>query len=155
MIRKAVRSDAADVQVIWNALIKETTVTFNSVAKTEDEVAAFIADKPVFVADQDGVVGFASYGPFRSGIGYARIAEHSIVLIQSAQGFGLGRGLMDAVSAHAKSHGIHSLIAGVSGENTAGQAFHAHLGFQEVGRIAEAGFKFDRYIDLVLMQKRL
>jgi phosphinothricin acetyltransferase len=47
------------------------------------------------------------------------------------------------------------MIAGVSAENAEGQAFHARLGFDEIARIREAGFKFGRYIDLVLMQKFL
>ncbi|SEW24041.1 phosphinothricin acetyltransferase [Cognatiyoonia koreensis] len=155
MIRPATADDAPAVRTIWNTLIRETTVTFNSIGKTEAEVAAFLENGPVFVADIGGVCGYASFGPFRAGVGYQRIAEHSIVLTDDARGKGLGRGLMNAIAEQAESQGINSLIAGVSGENTAGQAFHAHLGFNQVGYIPEAGYKFGRYIDLVLMQKRL
>jgi len=51
--------------------------------------------------------------------------------------------------------GVHSLIGGISADNAGGLAFHARLGFVEVGRVAEAGLKAGRRIDLVLMQKRL
>ncbi|MEH6361091.1 MAG: GNAT family N-acetyltransferase [Amylibacter sp.] len=50
---------------------------------------------------------------------------------------------------------MHSLIAGLSGENTGGIAFHANLGYAQVADIKQAGFKFDRWHDLVLMQKLL
>jgi len=155
MIRRAIYDDTQAIRTIWNDLIQNTTVTFNSIPKTDAEVSQYIADHPVFVAQTDRILGYASYGAFRSGIGYARIAEHSIVLSEAGQGHGFGRELLNAVIAQAKSAGVTSLIAGVSGENQSGQDFHAHMGFESVGRVAKAGFKFGREIDLVLMQKHL
>lgn len=155
MIRPATPQDAKAIQTIWNDLIRNTTVTFNNVEKSLDEVKDMLQNRPVFVADTGRVVGYASYGPFRNGVGYQHIAEHSIVLTQDGRGQGNGRNLMDAVSSHAKANDIKSLIAGISGENQTAQAFHSHLGFTEVGRIPQAGFKFDRWLDLVLMQKHL
>ena len=155
MIRRATLGDAPAIRTIWNDLIRNTTVTFNSVEKSQTEVAKFLKDRPIFVADTGKVVGYATFGAFRGGVGYQHIAEHSIVLTQDAQGQGLGRKLMTALYAEAKENDISSLIAGISGENTAGRAFHTQLGFEEVGHIPNAGRKFDRWISLVFMQKHL
>ncbi len=62
---------------------------------------------------------------------------------------------METLFAHAQAADQKSLVAGIGGENEDAIAFHAHLGFAEVGRIRKAGWKFDRWHDLVLMQKFL
>ena len=158
IIRTARAGDAKALTEILNALITKTTVTFTTELKTVESVQADIAKRGAAfkVAEIDGVVrGLASYFPFRNGPGYARTQEHSIVLHPEAWGLGAGRALMAALEDEARAQGIHSLMAGVSGENPAGRAFHAAIGFVEVGFLPEVGFKFGRWIDLVLMQKKL
>jgi phosphinothricin acetyltransferase len=81
--------------------------------------------------------------------------EHSILLAPEARSKGLGRALMLALCDHARAAGAHQMIAGVSAENPDGVAFHARMGFSEIARVREAGRKFGRFIDLVLMQKFL
>lgn len=158
IIRPAQRQDAAQIAELVNIIVDETTVTFTTLRKSEDSIAQDIASRGAAfqVAELDGsIVGFATYFPFRAGPGYAKTQEHSIVIAPNAKGRGLGRRLMTALENVARADGIHSLIAGVSGENAEGIAFHAALGFEEVGRLPEVGRKFDRWLDLVLMQKRL
>jgi len=157
-IRPAVISDAEAICGIWNPLIAETATTFTTALKTPDGIAADIADRQgaFLVAEQSGtLVGFATYFPFRGGPGYAYTKELSINLSDAARGQGLGRVLLTALETHAHGAGIHSLWAGVSGENPAGVAFHAKLGFEEIARLPEVGYKFGRWMDLVLLQKRL
>ena len=160
MIRHAASDDAPAIAEIWQPIIADSLATFNPVVKTPADVKAMIADKAAsgygfFVADLGGVVGFATYGQFRGGFGYARTMEHTVILSPAAKGKGIGRKLMVAVEDHARAAGAHSIFAGVSAANDAGVAFHARLGYAEVARLREVGFKFDQYLDLVLMQKFL
>ena len=158
IIRAAERQDAAQIAELVNVIVEETTVTFTTLRKSEDSIVQDIAVRGAAfqVAELDGsIVGFATYFPFRTGPGYAATQEHSIVIAPSARGHGVGRKLMTALEDVARDNGVHALIAGVSGENADGIAFHAALGFKEVGRLPAVGRKFDRWLDLVLMQKRL
>jgi len=156
VIRPATPADAPAIAAFWNPLIRDTVVTFNPVEKSESEIAGMIATREGFlVADQGGILGFATYAQFRGGLGYAFAQEHTIILAPAGQGRGIGRALMTALADHARAHGHHILMAGVSGSNPAGIAFHAALGFAEVGRVVQAGWKFGRWHDLVLMQKML
>ncbi len=157
MIRPATPADAPAIAAIWNRIIRETTATFTTVEKDPETLAAQIAaGTPWWVAEVDGTVqGHATYGQFRGGPGYARTMEHSIHLSNLASGQGLGRALMAALEAHARANGVHVMVAGVSSDNPAGQAFHARLGYAECGRVLQAGHKWGRWLDLVLMQKIL
>ncbi|MDB5660067.1 MAG: N-acetyltransferase [Cypionkella sp.] len=156
MIRAAQAADATALVAIWNPWIRDTAITFNSQEKTAADVVAMIAERPcVLVYINNGVQGFATYSQFRSGPGYTTCMEHSVILAPTARGRGVGRALMAAIEAHAKAAGVHQMIAGVSGENPEGRRFHAGLGYHEIAIIRDAGFKFGRFMDLVLMQKFL
>ncbi|QXT40739.1 GNAT family N-acetyltransferase [Gymnodinialimonas ceratoperidinii] len=156
MITRASLSDRDAVLTLWNEVIAETAITFTSTLKTPDQIADLIASQPVFVA-RDGArtLGFATYAQFRGGDGYRLSQEHAIYLSEAARGRGLGRALLGAVEDHARAAGHRTLIAGVSGENAHGLAFHDAMGFSRVGHLAQVGHKFGRFIDLVLMQKLL
>lgn len=161
IIRPAVLGDTPALLSLWNPIIRDTTITFNPTEKTGADIAQFIADKAsaghaVLVSEVDGaVVGFASYGQFRGGVGYSHTMEHSIVLGPHARGRGIGRALMVGIESHARAAGAHSIFAGVSAENPDGRAFHAAIGFAEVVTLRQVGYKFGRWIDLHLMQKFL
>ncbi|MEO0904244.1 MAG: N-acetyltransferase family protein [Pseudomonadota bacterium] len=154
-IQGAKPSDAAQIMPIWNKVIRETTITFNPTEKTVEEVSALIAQDCLVWDDKGQVLGFARYFPFRGGEGYRFAAEHTVMIRDDAQGRGVGTGLMKALCARAKAADKHHMIAGCSAEHPAAIGFHAHLGFQKVATLPEVGFKFGRWIDLVLMQKRL
>ena len=157
IIRDATQGDAAAISAFWSPLILHSVVTFNSIAKAPRDVCDMIRDRPCFlVAEVVGAaVGFVTYDQFRGGVGYAHTMEHTIILAPEAQGQGAGRALMLAAMEHARARQVHSLVAGVSGENAAGVTFHANLGFEQVAVLPEVGRKFGRWMDLVLMQKRL
>lgn len=156
MIRAARAEDATAIAAIWNHVIRDGAITFTTKEKTQAEIEALIAAAPVLVAETGGTVtGFAKYGAFRAGPGYADAAEHTILLAPGAQGQGLGRALMAALQARAQTDGIVHLIAGISGSNARAVAFHAALGFAKVGHLPGVGRKRGSRHDLVLMMKKL
>ncbi|MBC7479582.1 MAG: N-acetyltransferase [Pseudorhodobacter sp.] len=154
MIRQATPDDAAALAALWNPWITDTAITFAATAKTPADVAHMIATRPAFFTTHD-LQGFATYGQFRPGDGYATCMEHSIILSPNARGQGLGALLLQAVETHAQSHGAHQMIAGISAENPAAIRFHSRQGYTQTAVIKDAGRKFDRFIHLVLMQKFL
>ncbi len=162
MIRPARASDAPALAALLNHWIENTAVTFNPVPKTDSDILDMIAAKAaaghaflVATGPDGALLGQASYGQFRSGQGYATCMEHSISLAPAAAGKGVGRALMTAIEDHARSQGAHQMIAGVSGENATGRAFHERLGYRPIATVPQAGTKFGRFIDLVLLQKFL
>ncbi|GHC14589.1 N-acetyltransferase [Gemmobacter nanjingensis] len=161
MIRPTCAADLEPIRAFWNPLIRDTAVTFSSEEKTETAMREYHATRIAaghgfFTALAEGrPVGFATYGQFRGGNGYARSMEHTVILSDTARGHGFGRALMQEVEDHARAAGHHIMVAGVSSGNPAGRDFHAALGYRLVGTVSEAGWKFGRYWDLWLMQKIL
>ncbi|HYN46145.1 MAG TPA: GNAT family N-acetyltransferase [Allosphingosinicella sp.] len=157
-IRHAEPGDASAIAGLWNHIIRDTLVTFNSSEKPEAEVSGLIATRPgaFLVAEEAGeFLGFATFAQFRAGPGYAHTQEHTILLAPAAQRRGLGRRLMARLCDAARARGAHVLVAAISAANPEGLAFHAALGFREVARMPEVGRKFDAWHELVLMQRPL
>jgi len=161
MIRPARPKDAADILQIWNEEIRQSFATFTSVAKTRADLEHMISKKSALghaflVFERKGhVVGFATYGQFRGGMGYRHTAELTVYLHPAARGEGVGRLLLAALEDHAQRAGYHSMWAGISAANPAAAAFHERLGYERIAVLPEVGRKFDQWIDLILMQKRL
>ncbi len=152
--------DAAALAALWNPWIKGTISTFNAQEKTPDDMAEMISERQLkygfWVAEYAGrVAGFATYAQFRAGVGYAKSMEHTIALEAAAHGRGLGRALMSILEKDAFAKGAHVMIAGVAAGNQAGRDFHAKLGYEIVATIPQVGYKFDKFHDLIVMQKFL
>lgn len=133
MIRPATPVDAAAICGIWNPVIRDTTATFTAIEKTPAGITALLADK-------------AASG---------HTVEHTVHLAPAARGLGTGRALMAALCDHAAGQGMHSMWAGCSGDNPGAVRFHERLGFVQVAHLPQVGRKFDRWIDLILLQKML
>ena len=160
IIRPALPADIPAILDLWNPFIRDTMVTFSSEEKTADSLSDMIAARrragqEFFLAEDGALLGIATYAQFRGGNGYAHAMEHTIILSPEAKGKGVGRALMTHLENHARAGGAHTLFAGVSSGNPDGVAFHEKIGFTVVARIPEVGRKFDRWWDLVLMQKML
>lgn len=156
ILRTAALADIPTILAIWNPLIRDTAVTFTTEEKTPETLAAELTARgeAFLVAEIAGrIAGFASFGQFRAGPGYRHTAEHTVILADHARGRGIGRALMTRLQEVARARNIHALIGAVSGENADALAFHEALGFARVGLLPEAGRKFGRWMDLVLLLK--
>lgn len=157
-IRPAHPADLPALLEIYNDAVVHTTASWDLVPWTPVEHAEWYATKaehrhPIMVADEDGeILGYAAYGPFRAKAGYAATMEHSVYVRPSSRGLGVGRTLLVAIIEAARANGVHALIGGLSADNEVSLALHRSLGFVEVGRLPEVGRKFDRWLDLVLLQ---
>ena len=108
---------------------------------------------PVIVAEIDRiVVGFGMYSEFRFREAYQFTVEHSVYINENFQGIGIGKQLLQELIDLAKKQKIHTMIGVIDSENQGSVAFHEKFGFKTVGIIKESGYKFDRWLDSVLMQ---
>ena len=105
--------------------------------------------------DDSGVLGFASFGEFRAWPCYRNTVEHTVHVRADARGQGIGRSLVEALLPLAQHLGKHVMVAGIDADNAVSRRLHEQLGFQEVGRFREVGRKFDRWLDLVFLQRLL
>lgn len=158
-VRAATEADLPAIRRLFNALIPTTTVAWRDDLADEAEMAAWFADRvaagdPVLVGEVDGeVVGYTCWGSFRRHPGYRHTRELTIHVDEGWHGRGVGRALIDALVDAARAAGVHVLVAGVDADNTSSIAFHEALGFEIVARMPEVGRKFDRWLDLVLLQR--
>ena len=160
-IRDSVETDLPGILEIYNDVIATSTAIYrDSPATLEDRVAWWRAKLapgyPTLVADDSRtVIGFATFGDFRPWPGYRFTVEHSVHVHRDHRGRGVGTALMRPLMARAESLGKHVMIAGVDAENASSIAFHERLGFEKVAHFHQVGFKFDRWLDLVFLQKML
>ena len=112
---------------------------------------------PVVVAVDEGglVVGFGSLSTYRDRPSYATTVENSVYVDADHRGEGIGRALLDELVRLADLHGFHSVIARVGGDNTASIALHEACGFESVGVEREIGRKFNRWLDVAVLQRML
>ena len=112
---------------------------------------------PWLVAEEDGqVLGFAYCNWFKPRPAYRFSAEDSIYLAPQAHGRGLGRELLTALAAQAEARGVRKLIAVIGDSANAGSVgVHRSCGFTPVGVLRSCGWKFGRWLDVVLMEKML
>ncbi len=112
---------------------------------------------PYLVLEHAGeVVGYAYANQFRPRPGYRSCLEDSIYFMPEAFGRGFGRVLLAELMARCEAAGARQVLAVIGDSENAGSiGVHRALGFEPVGTIRAAGWKFDRWRDVVVMQKSL
>ena len=162
LVRASAENDLPALTAIYAHHVLHGTGTFETTAPTEADMAGRRADVlakglPHLVIETDGrVLGFAYCQWFKPRPAYRYSAEDSIYLHPAAQGRGLGRELLGALIDQAQAAGIRKLIAVIGDSANAGSiGVHCALGFTDVGTIRACGWKFGRWLDIVLMEKAL
>lgn len=158
-IRPALAADLPAILAIYNAVIATSTAVYTETPATLVDRQTWFAMRseqgyPVLVADEAGeAVGYASFGDFRAWPGYRHTVEHSVHIRTDRQGKGLGSELVSALFPYAARLDKHVMIAGIDAANEASLRMHERLGFTQAGRFNEVGRKFDRWLDLVFLQR--
>jgi L-amino acid N-acyltransferase YncA len=161
-IRPSHDTDLPAITAIYAHHVLHGTGTFETTPPTEAEMAARRADVlakglPWLVAEEGGrVLGYAYCQWFKPRPAYRFSAEDSIYLHPEAHGRGLGRALLAELMALAQAAGIRKLLAVIGDSaNEASIGVHRALGFTPAGAFKSCGWKFGRWLDIVLMEKSL
>jgi len=162
LIRPSRDEDLAAITAIYAHHVLHGTGTFETEPPTEAEMARRRADVlekhlPWLVTEDDGqVTGFAYCNWFKPRPAYRFSAEDSIYMAPHAKGQGLGRALLAELCARAERAGLRKLIAVIGdSSNTGSIGVHRANGFSHVGVLPSCGWKFGRWLDVVLMEKTL
>jgi phosphinothricin acetyltransferase len=162
VVRPATLEDVPDITAIYDHHARYGLGTFEEAAPAEAEMAGRMTavrskGLPYLVAERDtAILGFAYAAPFRPRRGYRFTAEDSVYVASDAIGQGVGRALLSAVIDDCEALGLRQLSAviGDSG-NAASIGLHSALGFEHAGLSRAVGFKHDRWVDIVFMQRAL
>ena len=164
-VRSAVRADAPAIAAIYNQEVTEATSTFDLVPRSHEEqerwldqrsgaFAAIVAVRTRTEGDKstEEVIGFAALSPYKERAAYRTTVEDSIYIHRSHAGQGVGKLLLTHLVDLARSSGFHSVMARIEASGAASRALHGSCGFVLVGIEREVGRKFNRWLDVAVMQ---
>ena len=162
LIRPSIDTDVQAIAAIYADAVAHGTGTFELEPPSPDEMAqrraAVLARGwPWLVAERDGqVLGYAYANDFRPRRAYRFCLEDSVYIDPRAKGQGVGRALLAELLARCEARGARQMLAVIGDSANAGSiAVHRAAGFRDCGRFDAAGWKFDRWLDVVLMQRAL
>ncbi len=162
-IRPATVADAEAIRAIYNREVTTATSTFDLVPRTlvdqerwiTARSGAFSAIAAVAGPAPGAVVGFASLSPYKDRAAYSTTVEDSVYVDRAMTGGGVGTLLLSNLVEIATASGFHSVIARIEASGTASRALHAKCGFELVGIERQVGRKFNRWLDVAVMQRLL
>ncbi|MGV0850307.1 N-acetyltransferase family protein [Mycolicibacterium phlei] len=163
-VRTATAADLGAIARIYAYYVENTVATFELVPPDAAEWARrFDAVTgngfPFIVATLHGtIVGYAYAGPWKSRPAYRHTVEDSVYVAPDAVGRGVGGLLLDALLTGCAGAGVRQVIAVIvtgDGDGAASVALHLRHGFVEAGLLRSVGFKHDRWLDTVLLQRSL
>jgi L-amino acid N-acyltransferase YncA len=147
---------------IFNHEIAHSTSLYEYEPRTLESMRTWFDSKAVgawpvigAVDEQGELLGFASYGPFRSYPAFKYTVEHSVYVHPHHHRQGIGHQLMLRLIDTAQRDQVHVMVGAIDSGNQASLALHQRLGFEPAGQLREAGYKFGRWLDLVFYQRIL
>jgi len=160
-IRPAGTDDLQAMLAIYNHAIINTTAVYDYQPRTSDAQRQWFETKqaqrlPVLLAvDNATIIGFGSFGPFRPWPAYQFTVENSLYVDSAFRRKGAGTALLASLVTAAHTAGYHTMVAGIDATNKASLALHRKAGFEPVAHFREVGWKFERWLDLVFMERLL
>jgi phosphinothricin acetyltransferase len=153
MIRNVKPEDAHDIALIYNHYIENSTITFETAPVSGEEMSGRIADisekYPYFVYEESGkVVGYCYVSSWKKKAAYQKTVESTIYIDEAFQGKGLGRALMNKLIDELREKSFHAIIACITIPNPTSVKLHEELGFEQVSKFGEVGFKFGKWLDV-------
>jgi L-amino acid N-acyltransferase YncA len=154
-IRALTADDWPAVEAIYAAGIATGDATFETAPPSWEEFDASRIAEHRLVAEEDGVVvGWAALSPTSSRACYAGVVEHSVYVAEQARGRGIGRALLEALTASAEAAGIWTIQTSIFPENAASLALHERTGFRVVGRRERIAQLDGVWRDTLLLERR-
>ena len=162
-IRAAEPKDCFVICEIYNFYIQNSVVTFDEqtmALKQWEEKLDYLnkQQRPFIVAQTESgeILGFAYVAPWRQKSAYRRTVEDSIYLRAAATGKRIGTKLLEELLTLSKQAGVKEVVAVISDSGAESSVrLHEQFGFKKQGHLAKVGFKFDRWLGTILMQKSL
>ena len=167
-IRLATNADAEAIRAIYNHEVLRTFATFDLVPRSLHDQQEWIAARSgafaaIVVVDAGDpgageppvVVGFGALSPYKDRAAYRTSVEDSVYVHQDHQGRGIGKLIVSELLEIARTSGFHAVFARISAPGVASRRLHASCGFDVVGTEREVGRKFNRWLDVIIMQALL
>lgn len=158
-IKPFTEAQLPEILEIYNEAIHNTTSVYEYAPRNMQVMEEWYASKVkgnyplIGLFDAQGtLLGFGTYGPFRVRPAYKYTIEHSVYVREDMRGKGFGKILLKEIIARAVKEGYHTIVAGIDADNKTSIILHEKLGFEFAGIIKQAGFKFNRWLDLSFYQ---
>ncbi len=162
IIRNSVPDDIPAVTAIYGHAVENSRGSFETAPPSAQEMTSrrnviLQEGLPYIVAERNGaVVGYAYAGPYRPRRAYRFTVENSVYVDRNARGLGIGKLLLKQIISDCKEAGKKQMMAVIGdSQNTGSIKLHESVEFQHVGVLGNVGYKFDQWVDVVLMQKSL
>ena len=160
IMRNACHEDASRIAEIYNYYVLHSTITFDAEPKSAEERIAWLEEHdelhPVLVGViEDEVVAWGALTRWGGRAAYRHSVELSVYVDRESRGRGIGQAMTEALVHEAERLGHHALISQIVSENDASLRLAQRLGFEQVGLLKEVGRKFDRWLDVAIMERLL